>query len=158
MFRTIYDASERIFTNAGNPVKTVYKSRLNKNGDIEVYEAGKENIYKLIQSNADTVDINIMMAKFKAGDEEALNNKKAFYMDLTEMPESQFEAINMVNDSKWAFEELPVNIKEKFGNNYEKWLATAQTPEWFEKMEFKKDKVVAAPVIVDVQEVDKEEN
>lgn len=139
MFRTQYDTPIRKYTNCGSPEKIVYGSKLDKNGDIVLYVKGKENIYKLIQADADSVDINLMLKKFMAGDEEALIKRKAFYEDITDMPDSRFEAINLVNESKWTFEELPVRVKEKFDNNFEKWLATAQTPDWYEKMEMVKD-------------------
>lgn len=141
MFRTQYTESIRVITNPGSPEKTIYGSKLDKNGDIVLFVKGKENIYDLIQSNADSVDINIMLKKFVAGDTNALNNKEAMYMDITSMPESRFEAINMINNAKWSFEELPVEIKQKFDNNFEKWLSNAQSTDWFEKMGFLKKPV-----------------
>lgn len=53
-FKTQYDARDRIVTNAGNPIKQLYKGSYNERGQVELMEDGTEDLYAFIQSFAES--------------------------------------------------------------------------------------------------------
>ena len=64
-----YEAKRQ--SRAGSPIKIRYSYAITKDG-IEVVEAGKINLYEYIQSFKDSVNINTIIARYKAGDLNAL--------------------------------------------------------------------------------------
>lgn len=123
-----------IYSNPGKPYKIVYGSRIDKHGNVIVEEKGKEDLYSLIQSYADSTDINLIVKKFEAGDVNALNKRAGQFMDLTELPNDYFEMVNKVNDAKYEFNRLPVEIKAKFDNDPNKFIAEIGSEDWYTKL------------------------
>lgn len=58
------------------------------------------------------------------------------------------EALNMVLDAEREFNQMPVEIKAKFDHDYKKYIATAGTHEWLDKLGFSKvsEQAVEKPV------------
>lgn len=125
---------KRTYTEKGSPIKTIYGSTIDKNGNIIVKEKGKEDLYAYIQSFADSVDINVTLAKFANGDTTALNKKEGLFIDTTEFPKTYAEALNIINDSRNYFDTLSADVRSKFDNDINKFIATIGTNEWIEKM------------------------
>ena len=90
-FRTQYEKSDRYISNAGDPDHILYTSRYNEDGIIELVEIGKEFIPDMIQSHAESVDLNVIMAKFASGDTSVLQRRQAFYGDFTQLPKTLAE-------------------------------------------------------------------
>lgn len=133
-FRTQFDENERIISNPGSPIKIEYESYFDDKGNLELKESGKSDLYMDIQSHADSVDINVILARYANGDEQALNRAQGFYEDVTKMPTSMIDVMNLVMRGENMFNALPVEIKEKFDNNYAAWIASAGSEEWNDKM------------------------
>ena len=45
--------------------------------------------------------------------------------------------LNMMNEKREEFNQLPLSIRQAFGMNFENWMATAGEKEWLDKMGIK---------------------
>lgn len=142
MFKTLYSERVRYFTDPGSPIKIVYGSSLDKNGNIIVKEKGRENLADYIDSFAESCDLSVILNRFLHGDTEALNQKKALFMDLTEMPTNYNDMVNQFNNARELFNGLPTDVKEKFDNDINKFYCTVGTEDWFKKLEIKNGNTV----------------
>lgn len=135
----LQDVSALYPVNRGSRYRVKKKGTLQKDGKIKLYEVGKQDVYADIQSYDSETDINSIIARASNGDFTGFENGRGegVFGDFTEMPTSYFEVLNTVIEGKHAFEKLPVEIKEKFGNDFNKWFVSAGEYDWFEKMGYK---------------------
>lgn len=126
VWKTQFSKPEHFFSNPGTQYEDIYKPEFDKNGHYELKKDGKENIYEKIQSWADSCDLALLMKKFENGDYSALNKTNPVYMDITDFPTSYMEMFNRLQDAEDNFGQLPVEIKEKFNNNFREYLAQSQ--------------------------------
>jgi phage internal scaffolding protein len=81
------------------------------------------------QCHKDECDINYILRKYdKTGLITHVNNAVAEYGDYTEINEYQ-ESLNMVIKAQNAFDELPSNIRKKFGNDPGAFFEYATNPD-----------------------------
>lgn len=128
--------SDRVhyYSNPGSPLKACYKAKRDGKGRIYVEETGQyDDLYSYIQSFADSCDINVLIARFKAGDENALNQKLASFIDATNIPNNYAELLNMINDSTMLFDSLPSEIKKNFNNNVNEFIMSVGKEGFLEK-------------------------
>ena len=123
-----------IYTDSGSPIHTLYAPVVDEDGNVDLVESGKENTDEYIQSFKESCDMEVIIQKFLAGDSSALNKKAAMFGDFTKMPKTYAEVLQLQIDAKKAFDELPVETKEKFDNDINKFLVNAGETEWFEKL------------------------
>ena len=133
MFRTKY---QRVQVNAetGSPIRVVREAVYDKRKNITVVEKGKENLYAYINSFADSVDINVLLARYRNGEKDALLQRAGAYIDISSMPANINEFIELSRSAENLFNTLPVETKEKFNNNVMEFISTVGDPEWIEKM------------------------
>lgn len=124
---------KRVPNNPGNIMEPQYKERYDKEGRPYLEQVGEINTYEKIQSYKDEVDPMSIMARYAAGDTTVMANP-GWYIDTSKMPTNYIEWRNMMNEQKEKFESLPLEIRNKFGNSFNAWAATAGEPEWIEKM------------------------
>lgn len=139
--RTIYDRS-RIYSNVGDPIHIVYGSIVDKQGNVKLERKGSENLYDFIQSFADSTDINILLSKFRNGDTTALNQRVGQYMDITNMPTSFAEVLDTVHRGEELFYALPLEVREKFNNNLNQFIADIGSDQWYQKLQAKESEEV----------------
>lgn len=146
-FRNKY---ERVtaFAESGSPIRTVKEAVYDKNKNITVKPKGEENFYAYINSFADSVDINVLLARFKAGDKEALLQRAGAYIDISSMPANINDFIELSRNAENLFSSLPVEVKEKFNNNVMEFISTVGDPEWIEKMKTSPD-AIQKQIVVD---------
>lgn len=136
-FRTKYDSHARVFQDPGNPVKTVYSSRYTPDGTLELFVDGKEDLYGYIQSHAESVDIHVLLKRFVNGEEDVLSRAQGFYMDASDMPKTYAEVLNSVIAGEQAFDSLPAEVKQRFGNSFSQWMTSFEDSDFLEKMGLK---------------------
>lgn len=134
MFPTQFSPRSRYSTNVGETVRREYSSRLNDDGVIELFESGTSDLSEYIQSFRDSTDINVILTRYLNGDEEALQRVQGIYADVSMAPRSYAEALNLLVQGQSDFDSLPVDVKDKFGNNYYSWLSSIGTESWFDRM------------------------
>lgn len=133
-FPNQYDKHERLFTNSGETEHIIYSSRYNERGEVELFESGKENIPEMINSYAESCDINSILKRYESGDVGVLNQRQGVFIDAVDMPHSYAELLNTVIEGEQKFNSLPLEVREKFNHSYAEWIAQTDSPEWFEKM------------------------
>lgn len=152
---------KRYVSCSGSPIVELFHGVVNESGDLELVSDGKTSLYAEIQSHKDSCDINLIIQRFANGDVSALNVRQGQYFDATEMPKTMAEALNMVIEAERQFNELPVETKSKFDHDYKKYIASAGTKEWFDKLGFSTEskQPVDRPVspVSEISEVEKNE-
>ena len=110
---------------SGSKTKITYTPVFDKNGVLSLEPTGEENVYDLIQANADYCNLNLIMERVRStGDASILNRVEGFYMDASEIPDNWPDIINSVNALKDGFEKLPTDFKELYGNDFVRFAAT----------------------------------
>lgn len=141
MFDTQYSPRERIHPCSGSRVKQLYAGRYDANGRVVLEEKGTEDLYAYIQSFADSVDINVILARFANGDTEALSRAQGFYVDVTEFPSNMADALNSINKAEEMFKSLPLEVRQRFDCSFEQFLSQSGSEDWLEKMGMISDSV-----------------
>ncbi len=134
MFKTQYDARDRIQTNPGNPLKQLYAGSYNERGQVELHEDGTEDVYAFIQSFAESTDIHAIMRRFENGEVDVLEKVQGFYGDVTEMPKTYAEALQRIADSEKVFMSLPVDVRAKFGHSFSEFLSASNDADFLERL------------------------
>nr|DAM15700.1 MAG TPA: Scaffold protein [Microviridae sp.] len=120
----------------GNRFEPEYKERYNDRGQPYLEKVGEVDTYEKIQSYKDECDVMAILSRYAAGDESVLA-KPGWYIDTSKLPQTYTEYMNMMNEKKEQFNQLPLNIRQAFGMNFENWMATAGEKEWLNKMGIK---------------------
>lgn len=136
MFDTQFSPRERIHPCSGSRVKILYSGRYDANGRVVLEEKGTEDLYAYIQSFADSVDINVILARFANGDTDALSRAQGFYADVTDFPANMADALNRINQAEEMFKSLPLEVRQRFDCSFEQFLSQSGSDEWLSKMGF----------------------
>lgn len=131
---TRYARPKKTTVPTGNGYKNKYHMELDKTGHKYLVKDEPENIYILIQSHAEEVKIENIIARAMAGDETALNKVQGQYMDTTKNPKNLADLQNTMIKMRQDFEKLPTEIKQKFDNDYHVYISTFGSNEWEKNM------------------------
>lgn len=140
----------RFITSSGSPEHELFTPELQPNGIIKLVHFGVENTDEIIQSYYESTTLEAILMRFSNGDLSALNRYQPIYADLSTAPKSLAEGLQAVINSRQAFDALPVDIKNKFDNDFNKWLMSAGSDDWIKSMSDllpKSDPVVSVPVV-----------
>lgn len=133
-FPTRYDSHERVTTNVGSRIHKLYQAQYDDEGRIDLVEVGEEDLYEAIQSHKDSVDIHVLLKQFQQGDTEALMRRQATFGDFTQVPSSYAELLNSVIAGEQYFNQLPVEVRARFGHSFSQWMVGMDKPDFAEKM------------------------
>lgn len=123
MFRTQFDPHFRYLQPVGNRVHNLRQGRFDDSGIFVLDIAGSEDIYDMIQSHAASVDIHVILDRFRRGDIDALGDPaRSVFADIADMPRSYAQLLNLVADGERAFMSLPVDERAKFDHSFAQWL------------------------------------
>lgn len=125
---------KHFYSNPGSPIVDKYGSHIAPNGDVIVEVTGKEDLYSYIQSFAESCDIHVILKKFLAGDESVLNQRVGAFIDTTDYPTNLADFLNLTNKAKDLFATLPVEIKERFDNDENKFITSLGTDDFINKL------------------------
>lgn len=140
-FKTQYSPRLRIAAEAGTPIHITFEPFYDDKGVLDLKEAGKVNQYLEIQSHADSVDINLLLARYRAGEKDVLNQVQGFYSDVTGMPKTYAGMLNTLIAGENAFMKLPVDIRQKFNHSFTQFMAEFGSDSWNEKLQYEPTKV-----------------
>lgn len=135
-FRTQFQPHSRVYMSSGSRRKVHYQSRLDSRGNLVLLEDGFVDLYQEIQSHADSCDIHLILERFAAGDKDVLSQVQGFYQDFSQTPSTYQEILNAVIAGEETFNSLPVDIKDKFGHSFQRWLIEMDSPDFAQKMGF----------------------
>lgn len=142
-YRTQFDAQEaevHYYAPTGKRTEMRHSAHMDKDGR-RFLKADKEvAIYDLIQSHKEECEIENIIRRAVEGDYNALNAINGTFADITNCPSSIAEAQQYIIDAKTEFEKLPKEIRAKFENNAEIYIAEmGNDPEsWLDKMGYTK--------------------
>ena len=118
LFRNQFTNDSDVFISTpGEKIVAEYGLITDEDGSTSVGVVGEKNLDVIIQSNKDTGNVALLVAKYNAGDTEALNRVKGVYGDFRNMPTTYAQMVSRLNECRQLFESLPVDIKEQFDNN-----------------------------------------
>lgn len=119
----------------GNCIVPLYRADYTKEGVLELKEDGEHDLYADIQSHVASTDLNMILERYFSGDPTALNRVQGTYMDVTRVPDNYHEAMAMIDNARKDFAQLPPEVKERFNNDANQWIAALGTADWFDKMQ-----------------------
>lgn len=122
-FRTPYTEMKPVFCNPGQRFKTVYEMVYNEKGHKELKAVGTTDVQAAIDSEFASVDLNMILTRLVNGDEEALNRADAFYADVSELPMSYREILDLNMSAQKVFSDLPEEVRKVYGNDFIQFLA-----------------------------------
>lgn len=128
-------ARNDIFSNPGNPIHTIYSPIVDEKGNVELEVSGYENTDEIIQSFAESCDLNVIIQRYLNGEVDVLEKHKGFFGDASKFPKTYAEVLQMQIDSKNLFESLPKDIRYKFDNDPNKFFVSAGSKEWYDILE-----------------------
>lgn len=105
------------------------------------------HIYDMIQEGREETLIENIVRKCQEGNEEVLDAIQGQYVDLTNHITSLMDAQNLVLKARNDFEELPLDMRKKFDNDVNVYMAEYGSETWNEKMGFN-EKLDTVPVPV----------
>lgn len=123
----------KVFSVPGNRYRTQYKMKILKDGKHEFVEVGKVDTYAEIQSHFRECDLHFIVERCTQDPSymtEALNARIGSYVDLTKMPKTLAEALQITIDAKKYFAHLPNGLRAKFGNDVNQFIAQIGTNEF----------------------------
>lgn len=120
---------------SGERIKEEYKLTFNDDGTKELVVVGKVDVYEMIQSHKDSVDVHMIIERCATtGDLSELYKRKGFFADLADFPTNYAEVLKNTAEAEYLWKKLPSEIKEKFNNDVSQFYATAFSKEWYEKL------------------------
>lgn len=132
-FRTAYGEKLQNSSPTGEKFEMRHRASIGKDGKRELIRDRKVPIYELIQANREECEIENIIKRAVMGDYNALNARQGVYADITGMPKSIAEAQQMIINLKEDFEHLPKEIRAKFENNAEIYVAEFGSEGWLDK-------------------------
>lgn len=134
-FPTFYaQRPDRVRSNVGSRFHDVYTPVYDHNGVLDLEVSGQDDIYDMIQSHAESCDINVLLARYAAGDTTVLSQRQGLYIDATGLPHTYAEMLNAVVAAESTFNSLPVDVRAQFGHSFERFLAELDKPETLDKL------------------------
>lgn len=128
--------SLKFVSNPGNNLKKIMHGELQIDGTIKLVLDRIEDTDEVIQSFAQSTQIDNIIARIQAGQVDLLNKKEGFFMDTVGMPSTYADVLNLVIQGQQVFEKLPVDVKQRFDNDFNKWFIAMDKEDWFEKSGF----------------------
>lgn len=123
---------ERFYSRTGKPTKPERKFVVGTDGKSKLEIVGKINVQDEINGWLESTDINVIIARFKAGDADALSARQEIFGDFTEMPKTLAEMMQRKIDADMLFDSLPARVKAKFNYDRGEFFAKSGSKEWFE--------------------------
>lgn len=115
--------SKKFVTCPGSPLHPVQHGIVKDDGSIELVVDRLEDTDLIIDSFRESTEIYNIMARIQAGDVSLLNQKNGFYGDVTEMPKTYAEMLDLMHRGEEFFNKLPVDVKEKYNNDFNQFFA-----------------------------------
>lgn len=139
----------KFVSNPGNPMHKVKHGEVKEDGTIRLVVDRIEDTNKIIDSYRASTDIHNIIARIQAGNIELLNQKQGFFGDITELPKTYAEMLDLIHKGEEFFNKLPASVKEEYNNDFNQFFADFENA--MSKLTPKKQEEVKE--IVDVDEV-----
>lgn len=148
------EIDSELFSNPGTAVRPKLSSKLAPDGSITLVVDGEIDMYSQIQACAASTDMKLILARYMNGDPTALSRRQGFYGDISEMPTSMHEALDLMLKAQSDFDTLPKEVREAFDFDCYKYISSFGTPAFNEIMSKMTNQSVdqgETPVVQDAQ-------
>lgn len=142
-FRTVFDKGDANSV-TGSAYADEYTASYDDNGVLVLDIVGKHDIYSDIQSYKDSVDVYNILRRYAAGELDVLEKVQGFYEDVSKMPKSYQDVLNMVTKTEQFFDGLPAEDKQLFNNSFSEFMVAMGQKDFFDR--FPQPDVVKPPV------------
>lgn len=115
-FIKAFSENKKHFSPTGSRIATKF-GWTSKGGILEWINKGDTNLYEFIQSHRESVELSHILQRYKDGDATVLQKVEGMYIDSTLLPKTPGELYEKVEASTEVFNNLPVEVKNEFGNN-----------------------------------------
>lgn len=116
-------AKSRFYSVTGNGYNKIYKEDYDKKGVRSLVVSGKTCTYDKIQSYAEDVKIERIVARYLGGDISVLDKNKGFYTDITQIPRNFNDFHNKIVQGQNLWNGLPTDFKAMFGNDLNRFIS-----------------------------------
>lgn len=135
-FRSAYSGQVRHTSLTGDGHEPEYEYKVTDEGR-ELVKTGETDVYALIQSRLDETKIENIIKRATydpttLGSQEWMTSRTM--TDISDMPTNYHEWYGRIKDAEAEFEKLPVEIKNKWDNDVEKYIMAYGTEDWADKM------------------------
>ena len=96
---------ERVASESGSGLRQLYIPCF-VDGCFTIEESGVFDLQEQINANASSCDINVLVARYNAGDITALSRRQGIFGDFTSAPDSYRQALEIVHGFESAFSEM----------------------------------------------------
>lgn len=120
---------------ASNPGKRFYTEKhgeVQPNGVIKLINDREIDLQEKYNAEYPATTIDNILANSSPLDNFADNGLNG--IDATKLPKTFAEFLQLQIDRKREFDRLPVEVKQKFNNDLNQYMATAGSAEWFDKL------------------------
>lgn len=122
-------------------------------GTIVLVDDEKVDIQAQMNAEYPMTTIDNILANCMPGQSFADDGRSG--IDTLEMPHTLAEFMQFQIDQRTRFDSLPADVRSKFGNDFNQFLVSAGSDEWFDKLGVKlNDDVNDVQPMVDHKEVD----
>lgn len=139
---------DRFFSNPGSRLADVHAIRIDDKGHKTLVKTGeKKDVYAIIASHADEVDIKLLLERADAEGYQILDQRQAMSGDVTIVPKSFMEAQQLLQEQENKFNQLPLDIRKKFNFAFTEYIAEAGNDfnSWLNKMGLVKEEAAKVP-------------
>lgn len=142
-FRTNYTEKKRFNTNAGSKMQNEYAYEVNAKGQKVLVKTGEKNLYLEIQSYKEDCLIETILQRAAVGDMRDFR-PQGIYADISKVPNNLIQAKREMVKLENTWNKLPNEIKQKYDNSVETFIASAGSESWLVDMGLKE----VAPTII----------
>lgn len=156
VFRSYYDslfAHKRQFTCHGSRKKQEYQPVYDRAGVWHLEPTRETDLYLEIQSFAASCDINVIMARYRNGETDVLQRIQGVYGDFANIPTNYADLMNAKIQAESLFAGLAADVRAKYNNSVEQFMAEIGTKSGLEKLGVKFDETRIEPVSESSKEV-----
>lgn len=121
-FPTQFSNFGRVYARLGSRMKPVYQARKSESGSIELVQTGEESLYEAIQAEREGCELTSILRRFANGETDVLSRTQGMYGDFTNFPSTYAEMLNRLIEGRAVFEGLPLEERQKYGNDFGVWL------------------------------------
>lgn len=128
-FQTPYGEHVKTQSPAGEEIEKTYSYVINSKGAKELQPTGTRNTREEIQADLEETKIENILARVAIGDMTDFR-PDGIYADATQMPNNMIDAMNAMNDLANTWRKVPQEIKAKYNNDLNQFIAASGTEAW----------------------------
>lgn len=146
-FYTAWNPPPDVPQDFSSPTRPKYVPEKQPDGSFELVQHGEENIYELIQSHRDEVDLRLLLQKCAArGDYSLIQQRKPVYGDLMGIPHDFTDAQNRILLCRKRYDALSDDTKSAF-RGFDDFVDQVTSGKFTDEVRKHFEPVVEAPVV-----------